>query len=190
MCLRGEPPPKGPAEKVLQATESAPAGAPKGVEAETETPLLSHPLPEGREVEAFAKGLVAHLIVALSGLGVDEHMIGLRDLLKPLLGFIVSGVDVRVVLAGELAVCFLYLIWGGGLLKPQGLVVVFSLMHCRSPPRGFLFMICPRLQTRHPQHPRRAAFALRRQGGGVARPRFAQPRRPGTYARPACGRPA
>ena len=56
-------------------------------------------------------------------LGVGQHLVGVRDLLEPLLGRRV-GIDVRVQLAGQLAVGLLDRVAVGVTVHPEGLVQV------------------------------------------------------------------
>src|SRR5690606_11827864 len=68
--------------------------------------------PTGRAARARVEARAAtghrpHGVVLLALLGVREHRVGLADLLEPGLGGGVTGVLVRVVLAGQLAVCLL-----------------------------------------------------------------------------------
>ena len=49
---------------------------------------------------------------------------GLVDLLELRLGFLVAGVEVRVVLLGQLPVCLFYLFLRGALLQTEHLIIV------------------------------------------------------------------
>ncbi|MNL11727.1 hypothetical protein D3C87_1325730 [compost metagenome] len=73
--------------------------------------------------EAPLRGGVAELVVALALLGIREDLVGLGELLEALLG---PGllVDVRVVLARQLAVALLQLVVRGALGNAEDLVVI------------------------------------------------------------------
>ncbi len=66
---------------------------------------------------------------ALRFSGIGQDVVGLGDLLEPLLGLLVALVAVRVVLARELPVGLLDLLVGGVLADPQDLVVVGLVSH-------------------------------------------------------------
>src|SRR5262249_47485312 len=55
-------------------------------------------------IEAAAQRLLAELIVSLALFGIGEDVVGDRDLLELLLGGLVARIDVRVMLARQLAV--------------------------------------------------------------------------------------
>ena len=73
----------------------------------------------------------ADLVVLLALVGVGQDLVRLVDLLEALLGLLVPGVDVRMVLPGELAVGGPDLLLGGGLRHAQHGVVVLE-FHQRS----------------------------------------------------------
>jgi hypothetical protein len=81
---------------------------------------------------ALLLGLLVHppvraqLVVLLPLLGIAEHLVRLVDLLELRLGDLVTRVDVRVVLAGELPVRLLQLLVRSGLRDPERLVVVLE----------------------------------------------------------------
>ena len=74
---------------------------------------------------------MAELVVGGALLRVLQDLVGLVDLLEPLLGRLVARVAVRVVLHGELAEGPLELGFLGALGHAEDLVVV-ALRHCRS----------------------------------------------------------
>src|SRR5262249_52967848 len=77
------------------------AGAAAGTEPAAERlARLARPL----GVEAGLERNLAELVVVAAPLGALEDFPGARDLLEPLLGRLVSGVQVRVILARELAI--------------------------------------------------------------------------------------
>src|SRR5580693_8349266 len=100
------------------------AGAEQVAEVEVESPaaraagcaLASAPEP------AAEQG--ACVVVLLAPLAVGQRVVGLGDLLEPLLRLGVTLVGVGVVLAGELAVRLLDLVRAGGLGDAQDLVIV------------------------------------------------------------------
>ena len=67
---------------------------------------------------------VAVLVVLRALVVVREDLIGLVDLLEPLLGFLVAGVQVRVVLLGKPSVCFFDLFGARALLQAQDLIII------------------------------------------------------------------
>ena len=72
---------------------------------------------------------MTELIVLLALLWVGENFICLIALLEALLTGLVAGVKIRVVLLGELPVCFFYLIGRGVLADAQHLVIVSFISH-------------------------------------------------------------
>src|SRR5690606_17910549 len=75
---------------------------------------------------AEAPGDAAHLVVLLAALGVADDVVGLGDLLEPLVLGSVAGVGVGVVLPGELAIGLLDLVGAGVLLHAERLVEVLA----------------------------------------------------------------
>ena len=74
---------------------------------------------------------MAVLVIALALRGVAQHLVGLVDLLEPGLGLLVAGIQVGVVLLGQLAVGLLDLIVRGGAVYAQHLVVI-SFIFCHT----------------------------------------------------------
>jgi hypothetical protein len=73
--------------------------------------------------------VVPERVVPLAKLRGGQHLVGLGDLLEPLLRFRVL-VDVRVVGAGDLAVCALDVVRGGAGSHPEHLVEVTTYDGC------------------------------------------------------------
>ena len=72
----------------------------------------------------------AKLVVPGLLVGVGQHLVGLVDLLELLLGLLVAGVHVRVVLAGQLFICFFDLVLRRALADAENLVIIsFFLSH-------------------------------------------------------------
>ena len=69
-------------------------------------------------------GIEANLIVYLALLGIAQDVIGLGDGLEPFLGRLVAGIDIRMVLAGELAEGFADVLGRGRLLHPESFVII------------------------------------------------------------------
>ena len=90
---------------------------------------------EAARAEALARveGRVAVLVVLRLLVGVAQDLIGLADLLEPLLAGLVAGVQVRMILLGQLAVGLADLVVRGALLQAQDLVVISFLCHRDSP---------------------------------------------------------
>ncbi len=65
---------------------------------------------------------VAVVLPAL--LGVGQHLVGAVNLLEPLLGLLIAGVDIGVVLAGKPAICLPHLLVGGAARDAKDIVVV------------------------------------------------------------------
>jgi hypothetical protein len=86
-------------------------------------PLLvrSHVL----RLKARLEPCLTKLVVELPLFRVAQHVMSKRDLLKPLFGLFVAGVDIRVILAGQLAVGFFDVCGGGGAANAEHLVQVF-----------------------------------------------------------------
>src|SRR5262249_50402830 len=80
-------------------------------------------------IEAAAQRLLAELIVRITLFGIGEDVVGDRDLLELLLGLLVARVDVRVVLARELAVGLADLVRRGGARDAEDLV---GILHGRT----------------------------------------------------------
>ena len=74
---------------------------------------------------------MAVLVIALALRGVAQHLVGLVDLLELGLGLLVAGIQVWVVLLGQLAVGLLDLIVRGGAVYAQHLVVI-SFIFCHT----------------------------------------------------------
>ena len=74
---------------------------------------------------------MAVLVIALALRGVTQHLVGLVDLLELGLGLLVAGIQVGVVLLGQLAVGLLDLIIRGGAVYAQHLVVI-SFIFCHT----------------------------------------------------------
>ena len=72
----------------------------------------------------------AELVVPGLFLRVGQHLVGLVDLLELLLGLLVTGVHVRVVLSGQLFICFFDLVLAGALADAEDLIIIsFFLCH-------------------------------------------------------------
>ena len=67
---------------------------------------------------------MTELVVLRALLRVAQDLGGLVDLLELRLGLFVAGVQVGVVLLGELSVCLFYLFLRGALFKAEHLVIV------------------------------------------------------------------
>src|SRR5439155_19573749 len=80
--------------------------------------------PRGAEPSIPGGGHLPDLVVLLALGLVPHHVVGSRDLLEPLLGFLVAAVPVRVVFLGELPVRLLDLRRRGVLRHAEHLVVV------------------------------------------------------------------
>src|SRR2546428_6826237 len=93
--------------------------------------------PPATRLTAHARGVAlpvrTHGVVALALGGIAEDLVGLVDLLEPALRLRLL-VDVRVVLARELAVRLLDVLGGGVLSHPEDLVVVLVLDRHGGPP--------------------------------------------------------
>ncbi len=102
------------------------AGGPCAAEA---TRTGAHPLFPvlGNLPEVFAES-----VVALAGIGIRQHVIGLVDLFEPVFGRWIL-VDVRVILAGQRAERLLDLVGGRVPRHPEDFVVVAG--HRRVTPR-------------------------------------------------------
>src|SRR5690606_13117712 len=83
-------------------------------------------------IPADLGGVPAHLVVKGALFLVGEDLEGEADLLELLLRFLVAGVDVRVVPAGESPVRLLDLLGRGGAGNSQKCVQILSLGHVRS----------------------------------------------------------
>src|SRR5205823_1862052 len=70
-------------------------------------------------------GVKAQLVVNLALLGIAQDVVGFGDLLEFLFGFLVAGIDVRMVLARQLAEGLAELIRRGALFYAQDGVIVF-----------------------------------------------------------------
>ena len=68
--------------------------------------------------------VLAELFVAAALIGIGEHLVGLADLLELRLRLLVIGIDIRVVLAGQLAEGPLHRIGVGAPLQAQHLEVI------------------------------------------------------------------
>ena len=72
----------------------------------------------------------AELVILGPLLGVRENLVGLVDLLELLLGLLVTGVHVRVVLSGQLFICFFDLVLRCALADAEDLIIIsFFLCH-------------------------------------------------------------
>src|SRR5204862_5203633 len=91
------------------------------VRGEAAAPAEAAPATEAREHPAG--------VVLLALLGIGQRVVGLLDLLEPLLRGVVAGVPIRVVLAGELGVGPLDLVGRRLPVDPEALVEVAR--HCR-----------------------------------------------------------
>jgi hypothetical protein len=79
---------------------------------------------------------VAPAVVLLALLGIGQHRVGLADLLELGLGLLVAGVDVGMVLARELAVGGLDVLFGRGAADAEHRVVIaFGGGRHATPPR-------------------------------------------------------
>ena len=76
------------------------------------------------EARVGVKGRMTELVVLLALLGVAKHLGGLVELLELLLALLVAGVQVGVVLLGELPVCLFDLVVRGALAHAQDLIVI------------------------------------------------------------------
>ena len=114
----------------LASAEAAKSATSEDVAEHREDVIHVHRTTETAEVEATrTRSGKAELVVLLTGLRVVKNIIGFCSLLELLLGFLVTGVSVRVVFNGYLAIRFLNLVFRGGLCDPKHLVVVSFLCH-------------------------------------------------------------
>jgi hypothetical protein len=79
------------------------------------TPVFAGP----SRIEAGLQSLHPELVVEGSLLVVGEDVVGERQVLEPLLGLLVPGIQVRVVLAREFAVGLAHLVGRGALREPE-----------------------------------------------------------------------
>ena len=121
--------PAGSAAPLLAAAEAAAEEAAENVaqvaEIEAACPVSA----------ALARAIVgvhpgeAELVIFLALIGIGQHLVGLVDLLELLLGLLVAGVHVRVILPGQLFVCFFDLVLAGALFNAQDLVIISFVCH-------------------------------------------------------------
>src|SRR5262249_55957909 len=71
-------------------------------------------------------GVVAELVVYLPLFGIAQNVIGLGDFFELLLRLLVARIDVRMILARKLAEGLANVFRRGGLLHPEGAVIIFS----------------------------------------------------------------
>src|SRR5205807_3212185 len=69
----------------------------------------------------------AKLIIDLALLGIAQDIVGFRDFLEFFFGLFVVGVNIRMVLSGELTESFADLLLRGALLHAQSTVIIFLL---------------------------------------------------------------
>ena len=69
------------------------------------------------------------LIVAGLFLRVGQDLVGLIDILELLLGLLIAGVHVRVVLPGQLLICFFNFVFRSAFLNAQHLVIISFFSH-------------------------------------------------------------
>jgi hypothetical protein len=105
--------PAAPEEVGEDVAEAAEVAEIKLLETDTARPCSPHLRATGAE----------H-VVLLALVGVGEDVVGVLDLLKALLGFLVAGIGVGVVAPCQLAVGLLDLLRGGGARNPKRLVEV------------------------------------------------------------------
>ena len=72
-------------------------------------------------------GVKTKLVIDLALLGIAQNIIGLGDFLEPLLGFLVPRINVRMVLARQLAESFANFFSRGVLLDAERAVIIFGL---------------------------------------------------------------
>ena len=82
----------------------------------------------------------AELVIALTFLRIRQHFISLSRFLEFLLCLLITGVLIRVILDGFLAVSLFYLFCCSGLLDPQHFIIISFLCHTLSP---FSFLLSP-----------------------------------------------
>jgi hypothetical protein len=108
-------------------------------EASAETPaeiveVDVHASPPGRRSELDTVLPVwAELIVTLALVGIREHLIRFVDLFEALFGPAIPGIQIRVILSGELAVGLPDLVVRSVPLNPQSLVIVLKLHSAQAP---------------------------------------------------------
>ncbi len=112
-------------------TGTSSPGAARKLEIEIEA-LSSGPAEWSACTTSEVERLAAYPVVLRTLLLVIEHRVGLGDLLESLLCFLVVGIDVRVVLAGELPVSLLDLFFGGVFLDAQDVVITTICHHVNS----------------------------------------------------------
>ncbi len=141
---------KGNGKAHPQALSPLGAGAAGGAAAKAAAEEAAEDVPQIAKVEAALETAAettgacaiagihpgkAELVVALALVAVAEDLIGLVDLLESGLGLLVAGVQVRVVLLGQLPVGLLNLCLCGALLDAQDFIVVsFLFCHPHSHP--------------------------------------------------------
>lgn len=111
----------GAIRAAASAAEAAGAGPEEHVEDVADAEALG--------AESALRAGVAELVVHLALLGSREHLVGLVDLLEPLLGLVVARVDVGVVLGRELAVCGPDLLHGGSAVDVEDFVIISFFGH-------------------------------------------------------------
>ena len=129
-------PPAGDPEEILEVRPGPAAGREAHVPPAAGTGRATAEEPAEQVLEAGAAVRAARReagptaghrpdgVVLLALLGVGQHGVGLADLLEPPLGVPVTGVGVRVVLPGELAVRLLHVVRGRLRRDPQHRVEV------------------------------------------------------------------
>ena len=82
----------------------------------------------------------SELVILPTLVRVVQYLVGFCCLLEFLLGCLVTGITVRVVFDGELAVCHFYLVFGGVAVHAQHLVIVSFLCH-NACPTAFIVLL-------------------------------------------------
>ena len=98
------------------------------------TTILSHPGNAGTAAALF-KGRMTKLIILTSLFRITQHRISLGSLFKFFLCFLISRIHIRVILFGQLTICFFDSRVIGPAVDSQNLVVISFLCHCIPLPR-------------------------------------------------------
>ena len=118
------------ARRVGIAARGAEAAAEKAREDVAQVAEIAEALKSAAaEAGGGIKGGVAELVVLRALVVVREDLVGLVDLLEPLLTGLVAGVQVRVILLCELSVCFFDLFGARALLQAEYLVIIAFFCH-------------------------------------------------------------
>src|SRR5439155_13791870 len=125
-------PPPAPRRRGAEALE---VEVPPRTPAEREAMTALGPVPvlaRARRVETRLEPLEPELVVEPALVGVGEDVVRERDLLEPLLGLLVPRVQVRVILAGELAVRLLDVLGLGVFRDTEDGVEILRVRHPRA----------------------------------------------------------